>query len=90
MLSGALDDAPYRPGSLLIGRVGSVLLQLGFSSHRTGERLVIVDPHLHLKLFIISFSRFKKQKKELVRNLESVENDFTLIIPVLSWWKSHV
>ena len=61
-MSNALDDAPNRLGSLLIGPMGLVLLQLDASSHKVGDGLVAVDPHLHLKILVISFNMIKIQK----------------------------
>ena len=58
--SGALGDALNQTGSLLIGLLGLVRLQLVVFFHKVGDGMVAVGPHLHSKILVISFKDDQK------------------------------
>jgi len=68
-VSSTLDDAPSRLGSLVIGPMGLVLLQLVVSSQKAREQMVVMDPHLHLNfsLSVLEGLKHKRKKKKKLR-----------------------
>ena len=61
--------------------MGLVLRQLVVSDHRAGERLVTVDPHLHLKLLLLVLGRLLKIQKHTYK-IKMLKNNFYLYHPI--------
>jgi hypothetical protein len=57
LLSSALDDLSNSAKVSADSSCGAGALQLVVSSRKAGERLVAVDPHLHLKLLLSVLGR---------------------------------